>query len=188
VNKHQKADLDQAQRLAGDEAQKIAEDYGVRFIQDLCADLNKAAGKTYHLPPGEFEQAYTYTRGLIFHAAFDRLFQEKLDELTKEAKRIAAAERRELREQAECDAWRREGDADRVEAPDNDDDVEDRLEDLQRRAEEFDLTLAVEAERGTYTIREQDGHRAHIHGPMSLDELEGALDWLEDKNERERSS
>lgn len=105
MNKHQKSMLQaEAQSLASEEAQRIAEDYAVRFIQQLGADLSGVRGQTYMMPPEKFSDAFTVVRSIVLEAAFERLFEEKHGTLIREAKREAAAERRERKWKAEAEA------------------------------------------------------------------------------------
>jgi hypothetical protein len=114
MNKQQKSELEsQAKHLAGKLAQASAEDYAVRFIQQLGADLSTFRGRTYILHQTAFENVFATVRSTVFDAAFEKHFEEKHAELGAEAKRKASDERRYRKHEAECDAWRKQRDADR---------------------------------------------------------------------------
>ena len=93
----------EARRGAEAEANQAAEDYAVKFMQELCADICKAAGKTYPMPTEKFKGAFETVYRLMFDVTYERHFQEQFDTLLREAKREKAAARRYRKAEAPAD-------------------------------------------------------------------------------------
>src|SRR5262245_4348996 len=89
----------EARRSAEVKANQAAEDYAIKFMRELCADICKAAGRTYPVSTEKFKGAFE----TVYRLTYVRHFQEKFDTLVWEPKREKAAARRYRKAEASGD-------------------------------------------------------------------------------------